>query len=82
MALAEIREVVRCKHCRLNQYQTANKLCRRCKYPTGPQPILKVVDTPTEPLDETFVKPPEPQRGLTEEEFQAAMISIRGVTIG
>ena len=29
----ETREVVRCEHCRLMQYRTANSLCRRCHRP-------------------------------------------------
>ena len=29
----ETREVVRCEHCRLMQYRTANSLCRKCHRP-------------------------------------------------
>ena len=29
----DMREVVRCEHCRLMQYRTSNSLCRRCHKP-------------------------------------------------
>jgi len=82
--MAESREIVRCKHCRLNQYLTKSGNCRRCSGVLRwvEHPFLKPLDTPPEPLDETFIKPPEPQRGMTEAEFKEAMDSIRGVTIG
>ncbi len=79
--MAEAREVIRCPHCRLNQFMTVNLLCRRCKYPLtvfAVQPPEK----PPEPEPEPFVKPPEPQKGMTEEEFKTAMDSLRGITIG
>lgn len=33
LATAEAREVLRCEHCNLVQFRTANSLCRRCRKP-------------------------------------------------
>lgn len=40
LATAEAREVLRCEHCNLVQFRTANSLCRRCRKP------LDIEETP------------------------------------
>jgi len=45
-ALLEIREVVRCPRCHLNQFQTRNHLCRRCSTSLDPPPPKLVPPPP------------------------------------
>ena len=33
----ETREVVRCRHCRLNQFMTGNGMCRKCRHSLAPE---------------------------------------------
>jgi transcriptional regulator with XRE-family HTH domain len=53
MASVEQREVLRCDHCSLVQFRTANALCRRChkclevELP-APEPALELVPAPSE----------------------------------
>ena len=37
-ATPEVREVIRCKHCSMQQFRTSNDLCRRCKKSLLPEP--------------------------------------------
>lgn len=42
LATVEPREVLRCEHCTLVQFRTANSLCRRCHKPLEIEPELAV----------------------------------------
>ncbi len=68
--MVEVREVIRCRNCKLNQYVTKNNLCRRCKYSLSVEPTVKrewqeVAETSTDSAA-----------------FKTAMDRMRGVTIG
>lgn len=59
LAPVDSREVVRCDHCHLVQFRTANNLCRKCKTSLDediPEPIL--ITKP--PVRETAVSTNEP----------------------
>jgi transcriptional regulator with XRE-family HTH domain len=47
-----MRRIVRCTACRLNQYETQNKLCRRCYVPLPPERELlpSITSLPSRPL--------------------------------
>jgi transcriptional regulator with XRE-family HTH domain len=42
LAPVDSREVIRCDHCNLVQFRTANNLCRKCKtsYDEEPEPVI------------------------------------------
>lgn len=53
LAPVDSREVVRCDHCHLVQFRTANNLCRKCKTSLDeeePEPILVVKPPVREPV--------------------------------
>ena len=43
------REVIRCGHCKLQQYRTAADVCRRCKVSTAPPADLEPEQEPVTP---------------------------------
>jgi transcriptional regulator with XRE-family HTH domain len=53
LAPVDSREVVRCDHCHLVQFRTANNLCRKCKTSLDedePEPILEIQVSAPEPV--------------------------------
>ena len=49
LASVEAREVLRCSHCSLVQFRTANALCRRCRKSLEmeePEPVMPVATSP------------------------------------
>lgn len=53
LAPVDSREVVRCDHCHLVQFRTANNLCRKCKTSLDedePEPILAAAPPAPEPV--------------------------------
>src|SRR5579864_3647859 len=54
LAPVDSREVVRCDHCHLVQFRTANNLCRKCRTSLDedePMPLLVVQPPPVEPVN-------------------------------
>src|SRR5437016_5326521 len=54
LAPVDSREVVRCDHCHLVQFRTANNLCRRCRTSLDedePEPILEIQIPAPEPIN-------------------------------
>ncbi|HEY6970622.1 MAG TPA: helix-turn-helix transcriptional regulator [Candidatus Angelobacter sp.] len=54
LAPVDSREVVRCDHCHLVQFRTANNLCRKCKTSLDedePEPVVIVQPPPVEPVN-------------------------------
>lgn len=54
------RRVVRCRVCKLNQFEPANKKCRKCHYnlappiPKLPEPPMELVDEPEAPFQRSY----------------------------
>ena len=54
LAPVDSREVVRCDHCHLVQFRTANNLCRKCRTSLDedePEPVVIVQPPPAEPVN-------------------------------
>jgi len=54
LAPVDSREVVRCDHCHLVQFRTANNLCRKCRTSLDedePVPVLVAPPPPAEPVN-------------------------------
>lgn len=54
--MSTLREVIRCQHCRLNQFAQGNRLCKRCKGELG-VPLHHVVRRPRAGHEAARVKP-------------------------
>src|SRR6266700_2928618 len=53
-----MREIIRCPHCRLNQFMTCNQNCRKCRLELIAKPVEVPVVIPPEPLS-NFNRPVE-----------------------
>jgi transcriptional regulator with XRE-family HTH domain len=63
LATVEAREVLRCEHCSLVQFRTANSLCRRCHKPLE-------IEEPESPLPQLVVA--APAAAASEDEINVA----------
>ncbi len=69
------REVIRCKHCNLNQYLTGNDCCRKCDKPLrDPEPV----EGPENP---TIIPPITVQRRVPVTKYTPTSVSVNFGTI-